>query len=190
MTASGRLIVLSGPSGSGKSTVVDRLLAISKRPLKLSVSATTRAPRPGEMHGRDYFFMQADEFERARLAGDFLESAQFVGNWYGTPARWVREQLAGGGSVLLEIEVQGSMQIRAAHPDSVLIFLKTASLDEYARRLRQRGTNSVEDIRRRLERAERELQMAEHYDFVVVNDDVERAVREIESILDRIGGTN
>jgi guanylate kinase len=133
--------------------------------------------------------MSHEEFERARAAGEFLESAQFVGNWYGTPARWVRDELERGHWVLLEIEVQGGLQVQAAHPHCIMIFLKTSSLHEYARRLRQRGTNTEADIQLRLQRAQQELKTAECYEFHVVNDDIHRAVTEIEAILDRFGGT-
>ena len=186
--ARGKLIVISGPSGSGKNTVIRRLLERTRHPLVLSVSVTTRPPRPGERDGVDYFFVSPQEFERMKAAGEFVECAQYVGHWYGTPRRWLDEQLHQGRWVLLEIDVQGALQIKRQFPDAVLIFLRTPSLEEYERRLRRRGTEDERALRERLAQATRELEFAQHYDYEVVNDDVDRAVDQIETILDAVGG--
>lgn len=184
----GKLIVISGPSGSGKNTLIRELLRRSKWPLVLSVSATTRPPRPGEKHGVDYFFLSEEEFRKLAAEGGFLEYAEYVGHLYGTPRQWVEEQLRQGKWVILEIDVQGALQIKKRFPDAVLIFVRTSSLEEYERRLRQRGTENEEEIKRRLEQARRELEYVPYYDYVVVNDDLEQAVQQVEAIFDELGG--
>ena len=180
----GRLVILSGPSGAGKSTVVQRLLAVSPVPLVLSVSATTRPPRPGEVNGRDYYFLSREEFERRAAAGEFLEWCEVHGrDWYGTLAEEVASGLAAGRWVLLEIDVQGALKVVAQRPGAITIFLSPRSLDELERRLRGRGTESEERIARRLATAQAELAQAERYQHQVVNDTVDRAVAEICQLL-------
>ncbi len=189
MSTRGKLIVLSGPSGSGKSTVIDRLLEQTPLPLEISASMTTRPPRGDDQHAKQYIYLSHAEFARARDAGELLECAEVSGHWYGTPRGPVEQALAAGRSVLLEIDVQGGMAVRKLFPDCVMIFLKARSLEEYELRIRRRGTNSEEEIERRLAAARRELAMASEYDFQVVNDDLEKAVVEIRQILSRCGGT-
>nr|WP_111767354.1 guanylate kinase [Nakamurella deserti] len=173
----GRLFVLSGPSGVGKSTLVQRLRR-DLPDLHYSISATTRKPRAGEEHGRHYFFVDHDEFERMIADGALLEHAYFAGNHYGTPAADVERRLAAGQDVLLEIEVQGARQVRAAGsvgPEAVLLFLAPPSFDELARRLVGRGTESAEVRAARLDAARAELAAESEFDHTVVNTDVDAA---------------
>ena len=179
------LIVLSGPSGVGKSTVLKRLLARHSERLRLSVSATTRPPRPGEVEGVDYYFLSDDEFERRRLAGEFLECCEVFGrgHWYGTLLAEVTPSRDGQKWVVLDIDVDGAEKVRRQVPQAVTIFLRPGSDQELERRLRSRGTESEEAVTRRLEVARRELARAEQYQYQVVNDVVDRAVDEISGIL-------
>ena len=181
----GPLIILSGPSGSGKSTVIRRLLAASGLPLRLSVSVTTRPPRAGEVDGIAYHFWTRERFEEEVRAGGFLECAEVFGALYGTLRREVEPVREQGQGALLEIDVQGAAQVRRQCPDAVSIFLKAPSLETYEQRLRQRHTESEAAIRRRLEGARRELARAGEYDYQVVNDDLDRAVAEVEAIIRR-----
>ena len=190
MTTRGKLIVLSGPSGSGKSTVIDRLLEQSPMPLEVCASVTTRPPRSDDTHRKKYIHLDHAEFQKARQSGSLLESAEVSGHWYGTPREPVERAIEGGRSVVLEIDVQGGMAVRKLFPDCVMIFLKARSLDEYERRIRLRGTNSEEEIERRLAAARRELEKASEYNYQVTNDDLDRAVVEIREILNRCGGTD
>ena len=169
-----RLHVLSGPSGVGKGTVV---AAVRRRhpEVFLSVSVTTRAQRPGEVDGVHYHFVDQAEFDRMVAAGELLEHASYAGNDYGTPRRPVAEQLAGGAPALLEIELQGARQVRAAMPEAHLVFLAPPSWEELVRRLTGRGTESPERVARRLELAREEMAAEAEFDETVVNDDVERA---------------
>ena len=167
-----RLTVLSGPSGVGKGTVAARLREQCPW-IWQSVSVTTRAPRPGEMDGREYFFASNDQFRQMAEDGDLLEWAENYGNWYGTQRSPVQHRLAQGEPVLLEIDVKGARQIRAAVPDALLIFLAPPSWDELVRRLRGRGTESPEVINRRLEAARSELAAESEFDITLVNTSVE-----------------
>lgn len=182
MAAPGRLTVLSGPSGVGKGSVVAAVRR--NHPLVwVSVSATTRRPRPGEVHGLSYLFVQPEEFERMAAAGEFLEHATYAGNRYGTPRRPVQEQLAAGRAPLLEIDLQGARQVRAADPSALLVFLAPPSYDELVRRLTGRGTEPPEVIERRLAQARLELDAGSEFDEVVVNDDVEAAADRLVALL-------
>ena len=180
-----RIVVLSGPSGTGKTTVVRRLLETAPLPIVKAVSATTRPPRPGEADGADYRFLSAEEFQTLREAGQFLETAEVfgTGTWYGTLRSEVERARDLGAWSLLEIDVRGAMEVRRQHPQAVTIFLLAASESEYERRLRGRGTETDEAIRRRLDRMREELRVADRYDFQVTNDDVERAARAVGDIL-------
>ncbi len=178
----GILIVLSGPSGSGKSTVISELLK-RRDDIRFSVSATTRAPRPGETDGKDYYFIGRDQFARMADQGAFLEHAEYVGNRYGTPAGPVDENLNAGYNVLLDIEVQGAAQVLKKRPDAVSVFLCPPSLAELERRLRGRGTDPEDKIKSRLDTARREYEQAKNYAYIVVNDDADTAAAELDAII-------
>lgn len=170
----GRLIVYSGPSGVGKGTILKPLLAPNGK-LTLSVSATTRAPRPGEENGREYFFVTREQFEKMIAAGDMLEYAQYNGNYYGTPKSFVEKQREGGADVVLEIETQGALKVKELCPDAVMIFVMPPSYSALRDRLTGRGTETAEQCEGRLNEAVREMKLAEKYDFVIVNDELEKA---------------
>ena len=178
----GMLMVLSGPSGSGKNTVLTRLLA-DTHDLYLSVSATTRSPRDGEIDGVNYHFVTKNEFEKMLASGDILEHTKYCGNYYGTLKNKVLEQLESGNSVILEIEVEGGMQVKKAFPEAVLVFLTAPSLDEVKLRLINRQTESIEVINERIARAKKELEAAKAYDYLVINDSVEKAACELDAII-------
>jgi guanylate kinase len=188
-TKPGRMIVISGPSGAGKSTVVRRLLTGCSLPLVLSVSATTREPRTGEEHGRDYFFLPRDEFDRRRRAGEFLECKEVFGrgDWYGTLQSQVAAGLADGKWVILEIDVEGMRSVLERYPDTITIFIHCGGIEELERRLRARNTDSEAAINRRLEVARHELAYQNHYRYQILNDDVEQSVRQICEILLPLG---
>lgn len=182
MNQKGLLLVVSGPSGCGKGTVLSQVFA--KQPnTYYSVSATTRAPRPGEVDGVQYHFLTKEAFEEKIAAGQMLEYAQYAGNYYGTPAQAVDAQLAEGKNVVLEIEVQGAKQVKQRRPQAVMIFIMPPSMKELRRRLTDRGTESQEVIQRRLETACREMPQAKDYDYIVFNDTVEEAANDICAIL-------
>jgi guanylate kinase len=177
------LIIVSGPSGSGKSTLLGRLLEDRVWPMRLAVSVTTRAPRPGEVDGVHYHFWSVPDFEKAQGAGEFLESAKVHDNYYGTLCKEVtpyRDQRVG---VLLDIDVQGCAQVRERCPDAVSIFLRTSCLEMLEERLRSRRTDSEETIQRRLRNARTELARAGEYDYQVINDDLEIALASLRAIL-------
>lgn len=180
-----QLLVLSGPAGSGKTTIVHRLLAEAPVPLALSISATTRPPRSGEIDGDHYYFMSNDEFQRRREAGEFLECAEVhkSGYWYGTLKSEVDRIRREGKWVFLEIDVVGAQNVMQLYPQAVSIFLQTPSPEVYEQRLRSRGTESEEQIQRRLRTAREELEYAVSYRYRVVNDHLDKAVSDICDIL-------
>ena len=179
----GTLYVFTGPSGAGKGTLLSRLRAEDDK-VFYSISATTRAPRPGEVEGVHYHFLTKDDFERSIAHNAFLEYARYVDNYYGTLEAPVEEKLNAGFDVILEIEVQGAMQVHEKRPDAVMVFIAPPSFEELAVRLRGRGTEDEEKVRKRLETARTELQSMDRFDYVVVNDEIDRAVRELHGILD------
>ena len=183
-TERGVLLVLSGPSGVGKSTVIHKLMDLRGK-MEFSVSATTRAPRPGEVDGVDYFFVSRERFQRMIEEEELLEHAEFVGNCYGTPKSQVLERLEQGITVVLDIEVQGAAQVKERMPEALTVFIAPPSLAILEQRLRGRGTENEETIASRLIRAREELELAPTYEYTVVNDDADRAARELGEILDR-----
>lgn len=178
----GRLIVLTGPSGVGKGTLVRSLLQ-SHPELYLSISVTTRSPRPGEINAKHYYFVSREQFDMMIAQEELLEWAQFAGNCYGTPRKQVEEKIQQGKWVLLEIELDGARQIRTSFPEAMRIFILPPSMQELEQRLRGRDQDSEEAIARRLRRAEEEINAAGEFDFKIVNDNFETALKDIESAL-------
>lgn len=182
MNKKGLLVVISGPSGVGKGTVLRSYLAQNDN-VKVSISATTRAPRPGEEDGVHYFFMTEGQFNTLAENGGMLEHASYSGNRYGTPRAMVEQELVAGNDVVLEIEVQGAMQVKRSCPDALMLFILPPSIAELTKRLIDRRTESEEAISRRLEAANYELAQAYDYDYAVINDNVDDAVSKIGAIL-------
>ena len=177
----GKLIVVSGFSGAGKGTVIKRLR--EKYDYSLSISATTRAPREGEEDGREYYFKTVDEFMSLIDYNGLIEWAQYVDNYYGTPRKFVEEEIAAGKNVILEIEVQGAMNIKSQYPDAILIFISTKDIDTLRERLTNRGTETPEVINKRIARAAEEAKSMESYEYIVINDDLEECVDTVNSIV-------
>ncbi len=177
----GVLAVISGFSGAGKGTIMKEL--IQQYPYFLSISATTRKPRAGEVDGREYFFHTKEEFEHMIKKGELIEWAEYVGNYYGTPKQAVEQQLAEGKDVLLEIEMQGGMLVKEQFPEAALIFITPPSYQELKSRLQNRGTESPEEIERRLARAKEEAAYMKSYDYIVVNDNLSEAVSRVNDII-------
>lgn len=178
----GNLFIVTGPSGAGKGTVLGRLLPMMDG-LRCSVSATTRQPRAGEEDGVNYYFLTRPAFEQMIQQGAFLEYAEYVGNYYGTPAAPVNECLEKGIDVILEIEVQGALIVKQKRPDARLVFIVPPSFADLELRLRSRGSESCETIEKRLAKAKEEYAAADQYDYIVVNDQVEGAADELRSII-------
>ena len=179
----GELIVLSGPSGVGKGTVIAEMLS-GRRDIYFSVSYTTRQPRTGEENGVNYNFVSREEFERMIANGELLEYAEYVGNYYGTSMKAIREKLDQGIDVLLEIEVQGAAKVKERCPEAVLIFLIPPSIEELSRRIHRRNTEPEEVVQTRMEKARQECRECVHYDYLVVNDTVMDAAGAIQAILE------
>ncbi len=183
-TRNGLLLVVSGPSGVGKGTLVKALMERNSR-IKMSVSATTRAPRPGEIDGVHYFFKSEEEFKAMVDRGEFLEYIHVFGSkYYGTPRSFVEQQLSNGYDVILEIDVQGAMKVKQAFPDAVLIFITAPSMSEIKSRLIGRGTETMEQVEKRFATAFEEVKMIPQYDYVIINDVVDVAVHHMEAILE------
>ena len=178
----GLLIVISGASGTGKGTVCKKILSDLPE-VAYSISATTRAPRPGEVDGKEYYFLSVAEFKNWIADGKFLEHAEVYGNFYGTPLNKIEERLNRGEDILLEIDVQGALNVKRKCPEGVYIFLLPPSLEELKRRIEGRGTETPESLNRRMKNALAEINVGLEYDYVVVNDSIENAVEKIKAIL-------
>ena len=183
MDKKGILVVVSGFSGAGKGTIMKQLLEEYPDRYALSISATTRKPRPGENHGREYFFVSKAEFEEMIVQEALIEYAQYVGNYYGTPREYVCQQLEKGKDVILEIEIQGALKVKEKYPDTLLLFISPPGAGELKNHLVNRGTESKAVIESRLNRAWQEAQGVENYDYFVINDDLEECVQEVHSII-------
>lgn len=190
MADKGKLVVFSGFSGAGKGTIMKELMKKFGSDYALSISATTRNPRPGEEHGREYFFVTTDEFEDMIQKGALLEYAKYVSNYYGTPRSYVEEQLNAGKNVILEIEIQGALKIKQRFPDTLLMFVCAPSADELKNRLVGRGTESEDVCRQRLSRAYEESIGIENYDYLVVNDEIDKCVELVNDIIKNDGLSN
>lgn len=178
----GILIVISGFAGSGKGTIVKELISRFDNYV-VSVSATTRNPRPGEENGKDYFFVTREEFEKMIADNDLLEHAEYVGNYYGTPRKFVTDQIEAGKDVILEIEYLGAFNVKKQFPEAILVFLCPPSAQEVYNRLKKRGTETEDIIRKRLVRGKEETEIIENYDFLICNDDLEECINEVNTTL-------
>lgn len=183
MKERGILIVVSGFSGAGKGTIMKRLLEKYGSDYALSISATTRNPRPGELNGREYFFRSVEEFEKMIAEEELIEYARYVENYYGTPRSYVEEKLAEGKDVILEIEIQGALKVKEKFPDTLLLFVTPPSAEELRSRLTGRGTETEEVIESRMKRASEEAEFMECYDYLIVNDILEDCVEEMHQII-------
>ena len=183
MDKKGILIVVSGVSGAGKGTIMKEQLKKYEQKYALSVSATTRAPRPGETEGREYFFRSVEEFEKMIAKEELIEYAKYVDNYYGTPRAYVEEQLDAGKDVILEIEIQGALKVKEKFPQTLLLFVTPPSAAELKRRLVGRGTETPEVIENRMNRAAQEAEYMERYDYLIVNDVLEECVEEMHQII-------
>ena len=177
-----KLFVISGCSGVGKGTVINKFMERNKDFI-LSVSCTTRNPRPGEVDGVNYFFLTKEEFEKNIKEDKFLEHAQFAGNYYGTKKKYIKQKFEEGYNIILEIETNGALQVKEKMPEAVLIFIAPPSLEELEHRLRGRHTEDEETIQKRLAQVKIELERSQKYDYTVINDNINRAVEEIEKIV-------
>lgn len=182
MREKGRLIVISGPSGAGKSTVVAKAVA-ERDDVCFSTSVTTRKPRTGETDGKEYFFVELDRFREMIENGELLEHAEYCANSYGTPKAYIEQKTAEGVNVLLDVEVQGARQINEKKPDAVKIFIIPPSIEELRKRLEKRGTDTQRAIEARLIRAEQEYAEADFYDYIIINDDADKAAKELSAII-------
>lgn len=183
MSNKGILTVVSGPSGVGKGTICKALVEKYPDEYALSISVTSRLPRETEVEGREYFFKTKDEFEAMIEMDLLLEHAQYVDNYYGTPVEWVNSMLDKGVSVILEIDCQGGFQVASKLPETVLIFIMPPSMEELHRRLKGRGTESEEQIRERISRADEEIRKSDKYNYVIINDDVEKSMEMLHNII-------
>lgn len=182
MNEKGKLIVISGPSGAGKSTVVFKAIE-GKDNVCFSTSVTTRKPRPGEVDGKEYFFVDLDRFREMVENDELLDHAEYVANSYGTPRSYVEQKLSDGMDVILDIEVQGARQVNEKMPDAVKVFIIPPSMDELKHRLESRGTDTARAIEARLIRARQEYKEADFYDYIIVNDDADKAAGELSAIM-------
>ena len=184
MNEKGQLIVISGFSGAGKGTVVKEL--VGRYGYSLSISATTRAPRPGEVDGKDYYFKTEAEFRNLIDYNGLIEWAQYVDNYYGTPKKFVEDEIAAGRDVILEIEVQGASIVRKQYPDAMLLFITTKDVETLRERLTGRGSETEEQVAKRIRRAAEEAEMIGNYDYIIINDDLNTCIDTVHSVI--LGG--
>lgn len=182
MSREGILIVISGPSGTGKGTVLSRLRQTNGN-VRYSVSATTRQPREGEIDGKSYFFKTVDEFEKMIANSELVEWVRYCDNYYGTPKKYIDESISQGTDIILEIEVEGALNIKSIYPESVLVFILPPSFEELQRRIEGRGTENPEVIRQRMDKARREFLLVDKYDYIVINNEINNAVDDINCII-------
>ena len=182
MNKKGILIVVSGFSGAGKGTLMKEIMKQYDN-YALSISATTRAPREGEVHGKEYFFSTVDEFEKMIANNELIEYAKYVDNYYGTPRAYVEQKLEEGKDVILEIEIQGALKVKEKFPETLLLFVTPPTVEELRRRLIERGTETMEVIENRMKRAVEESEDMDQYDYLVINDNLQTCVREMHQII-------